>query len=106
VKLSLVDFTDSRGVVRGLLEAPADFLRLWILSVPLKTRFTAAAEIADRDYLVGNREMPILHKSQGLRQPMAQMGPENIFFAGTTRERKNLFLPDLCVCGEQIFKRF
>jgi hypothetical protein len=77
---------------------------LGILSAPPKTRFTAAAEIADRDYLVENREMPILHKSQGLRQPMAQMGPENIFFAGTTRE-KNLFLPDLCVCGEQIFKK-
>jgi hypothetical protein len=79
---------------------------LGILSASLKTRSTAAAEIADRDYLAENREMPNLHKSQGLRQPMAQMGPENIFFAGTTRERKNLFLPDLCVCGEQIFKRF
>jgi len=57
------------------------------------------------EFFVENREMPILHKSQGLRQPMAQMGPENIFFADTIRERKNLFLPDLCLCGEQIFKR-
>jgi hypothetical protein len=43
-----------------------------------------------------NREMPILHKAQALRQPIAQMVLENIFFAGTSRQRKNLFLRDLC----------
>jgi hypothetical protein len=35
VKLSLVDFTDSRRVVRGLLEALADFIRLWEYSLLL-----------------------------------------------------------------------
>jgi len=38
----------------------------------------------------------ILHKSQPLRQAVAQMGPGNIFFAGTSRQRKYLFLRDLC----------
>ena len=42
-----------------------------------------------------NREMPILHKSQALRQPIAQMGPGNVFFSGTSRQRKNLFLCNL-----------
>jgi hypothetical protein len=43
-----------------------------------------------------NREMPILHKSQAFRQPTVQMGQGNIFFAGTSRQRKNLFLRGLC----------
>ena len=43
-----------------------------------------------------NREMPILHNSQALGQRMPQMGLKNFFFAATSRQRKNLFLRDLC----------
>ena len=43
-----------------------------------------------------NREMPILHKSQALDEQMPQMVLENFFFAGTSRQRKILFLGDLC----------
>jgi len=38
-----------------------------------------------------NREMPILHKSQALGHQILSVRPENFFFAGTSRQRKNLF---------------